>query len=146
MRSHALFLRQAARGNSLKGVERTRGRFRSYLLGTVRHFLSDLADRALAEKRGSGQETLSLQASPGHDRYKRQENTPLDVADPHGFPQDVFFDRQLALTCLLPAVDVARSGFIDRSNRSDKTENASPQSRACNQDMFALHERRPQTG
>ena len=36
----------------LKNVERGRGRFRSYLLGAVSHFLSHERDRAAAQKRG----------------------------------------------------------------------------------------------
>src|SRR4029077_10832552 len=49
------FFAKLLEGNSLNGVERTRGRFRSYLLGAVKHFLSDQVDRAFAKKRGSGQ-------------------------------------------------------------------------------------------
>src|SRR6266496_5387794 len=66
------FFAKLLEGNSLKGVERTRGRFRTYLLGAVKHFLSDQVDRTLAEKRGSGQSPLSLQASPGHHRSERR--------------------------------------------------------------------------
>jgi len=38
--------------NYLKGVARERGRFRSFLLAALRHFLSDQRDRARAAKRG----------------------------------------------------------------------------------------------
>src|SRR5580704_9931866 len=38
--THQFFVKLLER-NSLKGVERTQGRFRSYLLGAVKHFLSD---------------------------------------------------------------------------------------------------------
>jgi RNA polymerase sigma-70 factor (ECF subfamily) len=103
------FFAKLLEGNSLKGVERTRGRFRSYLLGAVKHFLSDQVDRTLAEKRGSGQSPLSLQASPGHHRSERQEHTPLDVADPHGFPPDAFFDRQWALAIVEKAMSALQA-------------------------------------
>jgi DNA-directed RNA polymerase specialized sigma24 family protein len=105
------FFAKLLEGNSLKGVERTRGRFRSYLLGAVKHFLSDQVDRTLAEKRGSGQSPLSLQASPGHHR---SEHMPLDVADPHGFPPDAFFDRQWALAIVEKAMSVLRAESHDR--------------------------------
>ena len=108
------FFAKLLEGNSLRGVERTRGRFRTYLLGAVKHFLSDQVDRTLAEKRGSGQSPLSLQASPGHHRSERQEHTPLDVADPHGFPPDAFFDRQWALAIVEKAMSVLQAESQDR--------------------------------
>src|SRR4029453_9369953 len=108
------FFAKLLEGNSLKGVERTRGRFRSYLLGAVKHFLSDQADRTLAEKRGSGQAPQSLHAPPGHHRSERQEHAPLDVADPHGFPPDAFFDRQWALAIVEKAMSVLQAEAHDR--------------------------------
>lgn len=111
--THEFFAR-LLEGNSLKGVDRTRGRFRTYLLGAVKHFLSDQMDRTLAEKRGSGKSPLSLQASPGHHHSERQEHTPLDVADPHGFPPDAFFDRQWAMAIVEKAMNVLQAESHDR--------------------------------
>src|SRR5688572_27940665 len=111
--THEFFAR-LLEGNSLRGVEPTQGRFRSYLLGAVKHFLSDQADRTLAEKRGSGQTPQSLHASPGHDRSERQEHTSLDVADPHGFPPDAYFDRQWALAIVEKAMSVLQAESRDR--------------------------------
>jgi len=108
------FFSKLLEGNSLTGVDRTRGRFRSYLLGAVKHFLSDQADRSLAEKRGSGQSPQSLQASPSHDRSGQEEHTPLDVADPHGFPPDAFFDRQWALAIVDTAMRILQTESQDR--------------------------------
>jgi DNA-directed RNA polymerase specialized sigma24 family protein len=59
--THAFFAK-LLEGNSLKGVDRTRGRFRSYLLGAVKHFLADQVDRTSAEKRRSGRPLRSLSA------------------------------------------------------------------------------------
>lgn len=44
----------------LKSARRDRGRFRSYLLGAFKHFLSHSRDRAKAAKRGGGTPLLSL--------------------------------------------------------------------------------------
>src|SRR5947208_12137956 len=44
--THAFFAK-LLEGSGLAGIERTRGRFRSYLLGAVKHFLADQHDRAL---------------------------------------------------------------------------------------------------
>ena len=107
------FFAKLLEGNSLKGVDRTRGRFRSYLLGAVKHFLSDQADRTLAEKRGGGQSPQSLHASPSHDRSERAGYTPLDVADPRGFPPDAFFDRQWALAIVEKAMSALQAESQD---------------------------------
>jgi DNA-directed RNA polymerase specialized sigma24 family protein len=108
------FFGKLLEGNSLSGVERTRGRFRSYLLGAVKHFLSDQADRAMAEKRGGGQSPQSLHASAFHNRSDREEHSALDVADPHGFPPDAFFDRQWALAIVENAMSVLQVESQDR--------------------------------
>jgi len=111
--THQFFAR-LLEGNSLKGVERTRGRFRTYLLGAVKHFLSDQVDRTLAEKRGGGQSPLSFQASPGHHRSERRQHTPLEVADPRGFPPDAFFDRQWVLAVVEKAMSVLQAESHER--------------------------------
>jgi DNA-directed RNA polymerase specialized sigma24 family protein len=108
------FFAKFLEGNSLRGVERTRGRFRSYLLGAVKHFLSDQIDRTLAEKRGGGHTPQSLQALSGHDQSERQQYERLDIADPHGFPPDAFFDREWALTIVENAMSVLRKEWHDR--------------------------------
>ena len=112
------FFAKLLEGNSLGGIERTRGRFRSYLLGAVKHFLADQGDRALAEKRRSLQSIQSLDARPGHNRSKEQERAPLEVADPYGFPPDSFFDHQWALAI----VEKAMSGLHEESKEAGGTQ------------------------
>jgi len=46
--------------NYLGDAKQERGRFRSFLLTAVKHFLSNQRDRATAQKRGGGQPELSL--------------------------------------------------------------------------------------
>jgi len=108
------FFAKLLEGNSLNGVERTRGRFRSYLLGAVKHFLSDQLERTFAKKRGSGQSPQSLHASQNNGRPERQEHAPLDVADPHGFPPDSFFDRQWALVIVEQAMSILQAESQNR--------------------------------
>ncbi len=50
--------------NSFAGVSREKGKFRTFLLAALNHFLSDEWDRAWAEKRGE---------RPGH-HLDRDEN------------------------------------------------------------------------
>ncbi len=106
--THAFFA-TLLEGKSLGGIDRTRGRFRSYLLGAVKHFLADERDRARAEKRHGGRQMQSLDASPGPGEPYEQRLAPLDVADPHGFPPDSFFDRQWALAIVEKAMSALQS-------------------------------------
>ena len=57
--SHAFFASMLA-GGTIHTAERERGKFRSYLLGAVKHFLSHQREAALRMKRGSGEEAASL--------------------------------------------------------------------------------------
>jgi DNA-directed RNA polymerase specialized sigma24 family protein len=115
--THAFFAK-LLEGNSLSGAEPTRGRFRSYLLGAVKHFLADQNDRRLTEKRGSGRSPQSLDAPPGPNRPDIEARVPLDVADPHGFPPDCFFDHQWALAI----VEKAMNGLEAESQAAGEAE------------------------
>lgn len=88
--THSFFERLLT-GSMLGGVQPDHGRFRSYLLGAVKHFLADTRDRIYAAKRGSHHEHVPVDAGT--------ETCPgLEPPDPHGLPPDAWFDRQWALT------------------------------------------------
>lgn len=55
------FFARLLAGHGIRGANPNRGRFRSFLLGAVRHFLSDTADRAHAAKRGGGATHVPLE-------------------------------------------------------------------------------------
>lgn len=75
------------------GVERGRGRFRSYLLGALKNFLARQHEQTHRQKRGGDAVSVPLDAgtdtSPG-----------LVLADAQTPPPDAVFDRQWALTVL----------------------------------------------
>ncbi len=76
-------------------ADRTKGRFRSFLLLTLRHFLSDERERAEAAKRGGGCVLLSLD----EERSERQYGTePADMDTP-----ETLFERRWAETILARA-------------------------------------------
>lgn len=81
----------------LENVEASKGRFRSYLLGAVKHFLADAHDHAHRLKRGAGVTLEPLDASPG-------TSPGLQVADASAPPPDLEFDRKWALTVLKRAL------------------------------------------
>ena len=85
------FARLLAR-NDLAGVDRARGKFRSFLLASLKHFLANEWDRANAQKRGGGQAVLSLDAATAEERYALE---PADTTS-----ADQLYDRRWALTML----------------------------------------------
>jgi RNA polymerase sigma-70 factor (ECF subfamily) len=86
------FARLLAR-DGIGTVDPQRGRFRSFLLGAVKHFLSDMRDHAHRLKRGSGQPIEHL--DPGTDT-----SPGLQLPDPGARSPDREFDRKWALTLL----------------------------------------------
>lgn len=84
------FARLLARGDLRADPER--GRFRSYVLGAVKHFLADGRKAANREKRGSGAEDARLDAEEGPDAILQP---PSD--EPRS---DTWFDRQWALAVM----------------------------------------------
>jgi len=85
--AHGFFARLLASLQVLK-PERERGRFRSYLLGSVKHFVADALDQERAQKRGGNVELVHL--------TQADADLPLDGA----LTPDRAFDRQWALTVL----------------------------------------------
>ncbi len=53
----------------LDDVDRSRGRFRSFLLAALRHFLADEWDKATAAKRGGRVQFFSLDSQAAESRY-----------------------------------------------------------------------------
>jgi RNA polymerase sigma factor (sigma-70 family) len=108
--THEFFARLLAR-HGLDTVDPARGRFRSFLLGAVKHFLADHHDRARAGKRGGGQPLVSIEAGAASDT-----TAALQIPDPAGPPPDTIFDRQWALTL----IERALNGLADELAASGK--------------------------
>ena len=83
------FFTQLLEGNSLKAPTPERGRFRSFLLASVRHFLANERDREQAKKRGGGKSIISLD-------FDRAEMRPLEPAYP--MTPETIFERRWVLT------------------------------------------------
>jgi RNA polymerase sigma factor (sigma-70 family) len=85
------FLRLLAK-NCLAGVDRRKGKFRAFLLASLKHFLANEWDRCHAEKRGGGQTAISLDALKAESRYQ------LEPA--HNLTPERLFERQWAIAVL----------------------------------------------
>lgn len=82
---------------ALKRVDPDRGRFRSFLLVSMKNFLADTRDRKHAEKRGRGVPPLSLDVEAAEGRYRLE---PADESTP-----ERLFERQWALTVIERAMN-----------------------------------------
>ena len=62
---------------SLANVDRTKGRFRSFLLAALKHYLADQWDKAKAVKRGGRIEFVSLEGEAAENRYWEEPASEL---------------------------------------------------------------------
>ena len=85
-------------------ADRAKGKFRSFLLLTLNHFLSDEHARATARKRGGGQALVSLDEPASEDRYR------LEVPD--DLTPEKLFERRWAQTILNQALARLRAEFV----------------------------------
>lgn len=87
--------------HALATVDQAKGKFRSFLLASLRNFLTNEWERARTQKRGSGQRVVSLDATAAESRYGLE---PVDHASP-----DKLFERNWALTLMEQALERLRA-------------------------------------
>lgn len=66
--------------NCVAQADRERGRFRTYLLAALTHFLADEWDKTRRLKRGGGREIISFDAASAEERYRLEPIDQLDAA------------------------------------------------------------------
>lgn len=101
--------------NYLEGLSAERGKFRAFLLASLKHFLANEWDKLGSQKRGGGVQHLSLDWREADERFQLE---PPDHTSP-----DRLFDREWALRLLeqvierLQAECVAdgRAGLFDQA-------------------------------
>lgn len=76
----------------LEGLDRSRGRFRSFVRASVCHFLSNRLDAQRALKRGGGRDILPLEDANTESGYRREAF--------HNSTPEAVFEYQWALTLL----------------------------------------------
>ncbi len=86
------FFARLLKKNSLARVEPGRGKFRSFLLKSLEHFLADEYDRATAQKRGSGHAPISLDAAAAEGMFALE---PVTDVTP-----EMLFERRWAVAVL----------------------------------------------
>jgi RNA polymerase sigma-70 factor (ECF subfamily) len=114
----------------LDAVRREKGRLRSYLLTSLKHFLANERNRATAIKRGEGQRLIPL------ENLRERERVGFEPVD--ALAADQIYERRWALTVLdqvlarlgdeYRAGGPAAAGFFDRLQKSlaDEPDRPSP--------------------
>lgn len=90
--------------NYLADVDRAKGKFRSFLLAAIKHFLANEWDRAQTQKRGGRQIFIPLDVMAAESRH------PLDPAEE--LTPEKMFERQWALALLDQVLASLRAEFI----------------------------------
>ena len=97
------FFMRVLEGRYLDRADPEKGRFRSFLLTSLKFFVADEEDRQRAHKRGGGM-VVSLEFSCGEERYQREP--------PHYETPERIFERRWALSVLDRVVERLRSEFV----------------------------------
>ncbi len=88
----------------LRGVDRTKGKFRSFLLATLEHFLANEWRNARAQKRGGSIAFLSLEETAAEEHYLQVPAT--------GLSPEQLFEQQWATALLEQVLARLREEFL----------------------------------
>lgn len=95
--SHAFF-EEMLSGGTLRTAEQSRGRFRSYLLGSIKHFVSHQRQASQRIKRGGAVESVSL-----------DNPEAAEVPDARQLSPDAEFGRQWAIIVIARGMEALRA-------------------------------------
>jgi len=91
---------------ALARVDQQRGKFRSFLIASLKNFLSNEAQKARCLKRGGQVQFVDLDVSEAEDRYGKEE--PAE-----GLTPEKIFDARWALSLLSEAKRRLRQEYVD---------------------------------
>jgi len=97
------FFIRVLEGRYLDRAHPEKGRFRSFLLSSLKFFVADVEDRDRAHKRGGGA-LVPLEFSSGEERYRREPA--------HDETPERIFERRWALAVLDRVVERLRNEFV----------------------------------
>jgi DNA-directed RNA polymerase specialized sigma24 family protein len=86
------FFSRLLQNDLLDSVDRTRGRFRSFLIASFRHFMSNERDKARAWKRGGGQVAVPIDTGDAETQYGVELVEQMSA--------EKIFERRWAMTLL----------------------------------------------
>lgn len=97
------FFTRVLEGRYIDRADPEKGRFRSFLLTSLKFFVADEEDHDRAQKRGGGA-VAPLEFSSGEERYQREPS--------HDETPERIFERRWALSVLDRVVERLRSEFV----------------------------------
>ena len=97
------FFVRVIEGRYLDRAEPEKGRFRAFLLTSLKFFVADEDDRRRARKRGGGM-VVPLEFSSGEERYQREPG--------HDETPERIYERRWALSVLDRVVEKLRNEFV----------------------------------
>ncbi|NIP28856.1 MAG: sigma-70 family RNA polymerase sigma factor [Phycisphaerae bacterium] len=103
------FFAQMLAKHYLKKVKRMPGKFRSFLLASLKHFVANERARARAKKRGGGRKVLSFDFENAESQYALE---PTDDLSP-----DKVFEKSWALTVLERTMDRLESELASKNRQ-----------------------------
>jgi DNA-directed RNA polymerase specialized sigma24 family protein len=98
------FLIRLIQTNAFARADRNKGRFRSWLLGALNHFLAHEWEKARAQKRGGGSTWIGVAEAEGNARFQRHLSTET-------VPEKLY-DQQSALTIIGRAATRLRATYV----------------------------------
>jgi len=101
----------------LAGADPAKGRFRSFLLASLKHFLANEWDKTRAQKRGGGQKLIPI------DVATAETSGGLEPAD--GLTAEKIFERRWALTLLDQVLRRLRAEYV-RDGKENLFEQLKP--------------------
>jgi RNA polymerase sigma factor (sigma-70 family) len=104
------FIVQLIEKDVLRHVDPARGRFRAFLLTSLKHYAANIHVRATAAKRGGGASMLSLDLAAAERRYCHEPH--------HGLTPECLYDRRWALTVLEAGLTALRMEFRSAGRES----------------------------
>ena len=104
----------------LSQADPLKGKFRSYLLASVKNFLIDHDLQQHRLKRGGRGKPLSLSESVvqtnGGQSENQDRNLSETLCDPDSFPPEAFFDREWAIAIVEQSIDDVRLEYLGTSD------------------------------
>lgn len=94
----------------LRGLTPQNGKFRSFLLVSMRHFLADAWDKARTQKRGGDQRPFALDGQQAEGRYQLESVEPANA--------ETLYERQWGLTLLNHVLDRLQQEFASAGKQA----------------------------
>ena len=108
------FFSQLLAGKGLESVDRRKGKFRSFLLASMKHLLANEWNRSQRQKRGGASAHFSLDAISAEGRYRTE---PMDELTP-----EKIYERRWAET-VMDSVTIQLQNEFAEAGASERFEN-----------------------